>query len=116
MHEQAHWLLMQRHKGQAREMLPELLRMSNIRNQAASRRQAIGHFVYSPRGVMLEWQALEDLIGVQPARVVMEFKWQDRHKDLYADNNRPSRADRIISEVVPREVVLLLQSSAKPVN
>lgn len=27
VHEQAHWLLMERHRGQAREMLPELIRM-----------------------------------------------------------------------------------------
>src|SRR5438477_9114411 len=26
VHEQAHWLLMERHRGQAREMLPELIR------------------------------------------------------------------------------------------
>jgi hypothetical protein len=27
VHEQAHWLLMERHRGQAREMLPELIRL-----------------------------------------------------------------------------------------
>jgi hypothetical protein len=67
MHEQAHWLLMQRHKGQAREMLPELIRMiPNIRNQAASRRQQSATSYIRLVVLMLEWQALKDLIGVRP--------------------------------------------------
>jgi len=85
VHEQAHWLLMERHRGQAREMLPDLLRMfPNIDvtpphgdgNQGTS----YVHLVV----LMLEWQALEDLIGVERARAVMEFKRQDHYKDLYA--------------------------------
>ena len=32
----------------------------------------------------LEWQALEDLLGVDRARAVMEFKRQDHYKALYA--------------------------------
>jgi len=92
VHEQAHWLLMQRHRGQAREMLPELIRMyPNIEisppygdgNQGTS----YIHLVV----LMLEWQALEDLIGVERARGVMEFKRQDHYKALYAtvmDNRR----------------------------
>ncbi|HYX30978.1 MAG TPA: hypothetical protein VE863_20740 [Pyrinomonadaceae bacterium] len=85
VHEQAHWLLMTRHNGQARLMLPELIRMyPNIDvtppygdgNQGTS----YIHLVV----LMLEWQALEDLIGVDRARAVMEFKRQDHYKDLYA--------------------------------
>jgi hypothetical protein len=34
--------------------------------------------------LMLEWQALENLIGVERARAVMEFKRQDHYKALYA--------------------------------
>jgi len=33
---------------------------------------------------MLEWQAMEDLVGVERARAVMEFKRQDHYKTLYA--------------------------------
>ena len=88
----------------------------NIRNQTASRRQQSATSYIRLVVLMLEWQALEDLIGVQPARVVMEFKWQDHYKGPIRDNNRPSRVDGVISKVVPREVVLLHQSSAKPVN
>jgi hypothetical protein len=85
VHEQAHWLLMERHRGQAREMLPELIRMyPNIEiappygdgNQGTS----YIHLVV----LMLEWQGLEDLIGTDRARAVMEFKRQDHYKALYA--------------------------------
>jgi len=85
VHEQAHWLLMERHRGQAREMLPELIRMyPNIEiarpygdgNQGTS----YIHLVV----LMLEWQALEDLIGADRARAVMEFKRQDHYEALYA--------------------------------
>jgi hypothetical protein len=85
VHEQAHWLLMERHRGQARQMLPELIHMyPNIDvtppygdgNQGTS----YIHLVV----LMLEWQALEDLLGGARARAVMEFKRQDHYKDLYA--------------------------------
>lgn len=36
------------------------------------------------QGDMLEWQALEDLIGAARTGVVMEFKRQDHYKALYA--------------------------------
>ena len=92
VHEQAHWLLMERHRGVAREMLPELIRMyPNIEiappygdgNQGTS----YIHLVV----LMLEWQGLEDLIGADHARAVMEFKRQDHYKALYATvmDNRP---------------------------
>ena len=92
VHEQAHWLLMSRHRGQAREMLPELIRM--YPNMSIAPPQGDGnegtsyiHLVV----LMLEWQALEDLVGVDRARTVMEFKRQDHYKALYAtvmDNRR----------------------------
>ena len=92
VHEQAHWLLMERHRGQVREMLSELIRMyPNIEiappygdgNQGTS----YIHLVV----LMLEWQALEDLIGTDRARAVMEFKRHDHYKELYATvmENRP---------------------------
>jgi hypothetical protein len=85
VHEQAHWLLMQRHRGEAREMLPELLRMYpniDVKPPYGDGNQGTSyiHLVV----LMLEWQALEDLIGVDRARAVMEFKRGDHYKDLYA--------------------------------
>src|SRR5437660_2360675 len=69
VHEQAHWLLMERHRGEAREMLPELKR--TFPNLPIAAPQGDGnegtsyiHLVV----LMLEWQALEDLIGVARAK------------------------------------------------
>ena len=92
VHEQAHWLLMERHRGEAREMLPELIRMyPNIEIAPpygdGNRGTSYIHLVV----LMLEWQGLEDLIGAERARAVMEFKRQDHYKALYATvmENRP---------------------------
>src|SRR5215510_5316855 len=74
VHEQAHWLLIDRHRGVAREMLPDLKRL--YPNLPIAPPQGDGnegtsyiHLVV----LMLEWQALEDLIGVEHAHAVMEF-------------------------------------------
>jgi len=85
VHEQAHWLLMERHRGQARQMLPELIRL--YPNIDITRPHCDGYQGSSYMHLvvlMLEWQALEDLLGVDRARAVMEFKRQDHYKDLYA--------------------------------
>ena len=85
VHEQAHWVLMKRHRGEVREMLPELKRMfPNLQiavpegdgNQGTS----YIHLVV----LMLEWQAMEDLTGAENSRAVMEFKRLDHYKALYA--------------------------------
>jgi hypothetical protein len=85
LHEQAHWLLMERHRGRARKMFPELKRI--FPNLPIAVPQGDGkegtsylHLVV----LMLEWLALEGLIGVSRASVVMEFKRNDHYKMLYA--------------------------------
>src|SRR5437588_3069 len=85
VHEQAHWLLMERHRGQVREMLPELIRLYpniDVKPPFGDGNQGTSymHLVV----LMLEWQALEDLLGADRARALMQFKRQDHYKDLYA--------------------------------
>jgi hypothetical protein len=92
VHEQAHWLLMERHRGEAREMLPELKRMFPDLPIAAPQGDGNEGTSYIHLVVlMLEWQALEDLIGGDRALAVMEFKRQDHYKALYSTvmENRP---------------------------
>jgi hypothetical protein len=85
VHEQAHWLLMERHRGKAREMLPELKRMfPNLPIAVPQGDGNVGTSYIHLVVLMLEWQALEDVIGVTRARVVMEFKRQDHYRALYA--------------------------------
>jgi hypothetical protein len=84
VHEQAHWLLMERHHGEARQMLPELIHMyPNIDVMPPYGDGNQGTSYMHLAVLMLEWQALEDLIGIDRARAVMEFKRQDHYKDLY---------------------------------
>jgi hypothetical protein len=85
VHEQAHWLLMKHHRLQAREMLSELISIyPNIEiappNGDGNQGTSYLHLVV----LMLEWQALEELIGVDRARAVMEFKRTDHYRSLYA--------------------------------
>jgi hypothetical protein len=85
LHEQAHWLLMERHRLQTREMLRELLQMyPNIDTAPpyGDGNQATSYLHLAV--LMLEWQALETVIGVERARAVMDFKRKDHYKALYA--------------------------------
>jgi len=92
VHEQAHWLLMERHRGEARDMIPELKIMFPNLPIAAPQGDGNEGTSYTHLLVlMLEWQALEDLIGTGRARAVMDFKRKDHYKALYATvmDNRP---------------------------
>lgn len=84
VHEQAHWLLMEHHRMQTRAMLAELLRLfPNIDTAAPYGDGNVGTSYVHLVVLMLEWQALENLTGVERARAVMEFKREDHYKALY---------------------------------
>jgi len=85
VHEQAHWLLMEHHRLQIRDMLAELLRLfPNIDTSPPYGDGNVGTSYIHLVVLMLEWQALENLIGTERAQAVMEFKRQDHYKALYA--------------------------------
>lgn len=84
VHEQAHWLLMEHHRMQTRDMLAELLRLfPNIDTAPPYGDGNVGTSYLHLVVLMLEWQALENLVGVERARAVMEFKREDHYKALY---------------------------------
>jgi hypothetical protein len=86
VHEQAHWLLMEHHRLRARDMLAELLRLfPNIDPAPPYGDGNVSTSYLHLVVLMLEWQALENLIGVARARAVMEFKRKDHYKALYAN-------------------------------
>jgi hypothetical protein len=92
VHEQAHWVLMTRHRGEVRGMLQDLKSMFPDLPIAAPQGDGNEGTSYIHLVVlMLEWQALENLIGVDRARTVMEFKRQGHYKALYSTvmENRP---------------------------
>jgi len=84
IHEQAHWLLMTRYHTQTRDMFAELARLyPNIRiNPPYGDGNTRTSYMHLPV-IMLEWQALEELIGAKRARAVLEYKLQDNYKDLF---------------------------------
>lgn len=86
VHEQAHWLLMERHRGKPRgEMLPELkLIYPKLKFEPPDGDGNEGTSYIHLVVLMLEWQALEDLIGNDRARSVMNFGRQHNYKALFA--------------------------------
>ena len=96
LHEQAHRLLHDRHPGKANEMLPELKRMyPDLKFEPEGRESnERGSYIHLAV-IMLEWQALEDLIGVEHAQSVMKYGRQHNYKDLFATviDNRKQMED-----------------------
>lgn len=85
IHEQAHWLLMKNYRPRTREMLAELLQLfPNIDTSPPNGDGNVGTSYIHLVVLMLEWQALEDLIGVTRAKAVMVFKRSVRYKALFA--------------------------------
>jgi len=83
IHEQGHWVL-SRHRGELRGLFEEL------------RRALPGIPTAPPRGsggemdtylhllvILLEWQGLEDLIGPDRAKAVLDFKKTDHYTAIY---------------------------------
>lgn len=84
LHEQAHWLLMKNYRPQTRDMLAELQRLfPNIDTSPPNGDGKVGSSYLHLVVIMLEWQGLEDLIGVTRAKAVMDFKRSVRYKALF---------------------------------
>ena len=96
LHEQAHRLLHDRHPGKAKDMPAELKRMYPDLKFEPEGREANERGSYIHLAViMLEWQALEDLIGVERAQSVMKYGRQHYYKELFATviDNRKQMED-----------------------
>jgi hypothetical protein len=84
LHEQAHWVIGERHRGKMREMILELMRMyPNLRIEPPYGDGGAGSSYIHLVVITLELQALEDLIGAKRARNVLKFKREQNYKDLF---------------------------------
>ena len=84
VHEQAHWVLGERHRGKGREMIQELMRTyPKLRIDPPHGDGIVGSSYMHLVVIMLEWQALEDLIGAGRARDVLKFKREQNYKALF---------------------------------
>jgi hypothetical protein len=85
IHEQGHWLLMERHRVQMPRLFDDLQRLvPNLPVQPpkgdSNERSSYFHLAV----IMLEWQALEDLVGPERAHRVMEWKRGDHYTAIYS--------------------------------
>lgn len=84
LHEQGHWVLIERHRGQLVQILNDLERMFPHMPVAppqgdGDERTTHTHIVV----IMLEWQAMEELVGAERARKATEFKQGDHYMAIY---------------------------------
>jgi len=85
LHEQGHWVLLQRH----RHDMPRLLR--DLKGLLPGLPTAYPQGGFDEQGTyvhvavnLLEWQALEEVIGPERARRVMEWKRGDHYTAIYS--------------------------------
>jgi hypothetical protein len=85
VHEQGHWVLMERHRAGNPALLEDLERTfpgldARIPQGDGDPRSSYFHIAVC----MLEWQALEELVGEKRARKVIEWKHGDHYIAIYA--------------------------------
>jgi hypothetical protein len=83
-HEQAHWVLMERHRRDLPDMYQDLKKLLpnmpvEVPQGDGSERSSYFHLVV----IMLEWQSMEDLTDNQRTLRVMHWKQQDHYKAIY---------------------------------
>jgi hypothetical protein len=99
VHEQGHWVLMERHRADNPGLFAELRAAFPSLPIAPPEgdgelRSSYFHIVVC----MLEWQALEDLLGLERARKIIEWKKDDHYKAVHSLllNQRP-RVEAILN-------------------
>ncbi|MGO9439376.1 MAG: protein kinase domain-containing protein [Terriglobales bacterium] len=84
VHEQGQRMLMERHRGQIQQLSADLQRLvPKLKADPAQGDAKRGAYLHLA-AIMLEWQGLEDLIGPQRARGVMERKQREHNNAIYS--------------------------------
>lgn len=84
VHEQAHWVLMERHRRDMGSLYDDLKRLfPNLPVEPPQGDGAERSTYIHVAVIMLEWQAMEELAGPERARKVMEFKQGDHYTAIY---------------------------------
>jgi hypothetical protein len=85
VHEQGHWVLMERHRADNPALFEDLQRtFPNMEIQPPAGDGELRSSYFHIAVCMLEWQAIEDLVGSERARRVIEWKQGDHYKAIYA--------------------------------
>ncbi len=85
VHEQGHWVLMERHRAENPALFEDLQRtFPNMETRVPEGDGELRSSYFHIAVCMLEWQAMEDLVGSERARKVIEWKQGDHYKAIYA--------------------------------
>jgi hypothetical protein len=84
VHEQGHWLLRERHRPQISDLYDDLTRAvpglpSAFPEGSGDERGTYLHLAV----ILLEWQGMEELVGRERARRVMELQMADHYTAIY---------------------------------
>jgi hypothetical protein len=85
VHEQGHWVLMERHHADNPALFEDLQRtFPNMEIRVPDGDGELRSSYFHIAVCMLEWQAMEDLVGAERARKVIEWKQGDHYKAIYS--------------------------------
>lgn len=85
VHEQGHWVLMERHRQDNARLFDGLQRaFPNMEVRVPEGDGELRSSYFHIAVCMLEWQAMEELVGAERARKVIEWKQGDHYKAIYA--------------------------------
>src|SRR5262245_23300741 len=85
LHEQGHWVLVERHKRDLRDLYRDLTSaFPGLPTAPPQGSNGPQDSYFHLAVIMLEWQALEELVGSARARAVEDFKQNDHYTALYA--------------------------------
>ena len=92
VHEQGHWYVMARHRPGNPQLFEDLQQtFPNLDYRQPSGDGELKSSYFHIAVCMLEWQAMEELVGPDRARRVIEWKQKDHYQGIYALllNRRP---------------------------
>jgi len=85
VHEQGHWVLMERHRADNPALFEDLQRtFPNMETRVPEGDGELRSSYFHIAVCMLEWRAMEDLVGSERARKVIEWKQGDHYKAIYS--------------------------------
>jgi hypothetical protein len=85
VHEQGHWYLMERHRPGNPQLFEDLQRtFPNLDYRVPGGDGELRSSYFHIAVCMLEWQAMEELVGPDRARKVIEWKHRDHYTAIYA--------------------------------
>jgi len=85
VHEQGHWVLMERHRDDNPALFEDLQRtFPNLDYRMPQGDGELRSSYFHIAVCMLEWQAMEELVGPERARKEIEWKQRDHYTEIYA--------------------------------